>query len=90
LVISKKEHKLHGIFPSEETHYETHPYDGLEKQLIDNPLKSYKSFMGRFLFLQNGRLQFYILYGILFIILVIGLPLIYEKIIELMNFFKQL
>ncbi|NVO02944.1 MAG: hypothetical protein HXX09_09630 [Bacteroidetes bacterium] len=90
LVISKKEHKLHGIFPSEETHYETHPYDGLEKQLIDNPLKSYKSFMGRFLFLQNGKLQFYILYGIIFIILVIGLPLIYEKIIELMNFFKQL
>lgn len=89
LMIGKHEENLEGIFPSPAT-YHTHPYDKLEKWLIDNPLKADKSFMGRFVFLQNGKLQFYILYGILFILAVISIPLIYENIQSFVEFLTRL
>ena len=41
-----------------------------------------------FLFLQNGHLQRYILYGIIFITAVICLPLIIDKIINNYSFLK--
>jgi formate hydrogenlyase subunit 3/multisubunit Na+/H+ antiporter MnhD subunit len=89
LMNSKKENNVQGIFPSS-GHLETHPYDKLEKWVIDNPIRSYKSFMGKFLFLQNGKLQFYLLYGIVFIVSVICIPLFYEKICVLIDFLKRL
>ena len=89
LMNSKKDNEVHGIFPIK-GHLETHPYDKLEKWIIDNTIRSYRSFMGRFLFLQNGKLQFYLLYGIVFIISVICIPLFYEKICMLIDFFKRL
>lgn len=89
LLFVKKEKEIHGIFPSK-GHYETHAFDQIEKWLIDAPLRAYKSLMNRFLFLNNGRLQVYILYGILFIVSVISIPLIYQKIITLIGYFKQL
>jgi hydrogenase-4 component B len=89
LLSIKKEKEIKGIFPSK-GQYETYPYDKIEKWLIDKPIKAYKSFLGRFLFLQNGRLQISILYGIIFIISVISLPLIYQKIILFVDFLKQL
>ena len=89
LMNSKKENNVHGIFPVK-AHLETHPYDKLEKWVIDNPIRLYKTFMGRFLFLQNGKLQFYLIYGIIFIVLVICVPLFYEKICLLIDFFKRL
>jgi len=46
--------------------------------------------MGRFLFLNNGKLQFYILYGVLFILAVISLPVIYQNIYSFIEFLKQL
>ncbi|MDD5184662.1 MAG: hypothetical protein PHS84_05310, partial [Paludibacter sp.] len=78
-----------GIFPSE-AHLETHPYDKIEKWLIDFPTVNFKIFMGRFRFFQNGKLQFYILYGIIFIISIISIPLLYDKIIQFIDFLKQL
>jgi hypothetical protein len=45
--------------------------------------------MGKFTFLQNGNLQFYILYGILFIFSVISIPLLYDKIVAFIEFLKQ-
>jgi len=89
LLIFKSSRDVTGVFP-EETHYETKPYDKLEKWLIDKPLKAYKSFMNRFLFIQNGKLQQYILYGIVFIIAVILVPMLYDKIVSLFDFIKQL
>ena len=46
--------------------------------------------LGRFLFLQNGKLQFYILYGIIFIVSVICIPLFYDQIVFLIEFIKQI
>ncbi len=88
-LISKREKETQGIFPSE-AHLETHPYDKIEKWLIDFPTVNFKIFMGRFRFFQNGKLQFYILYGIIFIISIISIPLLYDKIIQVIDFLKQL
>ncbi len=89
LLLFKKEKEIHGIFPTE-GHYESHPYDKIEKWAIDKPIKAFQTFLGRFLFLQNGKLQFYILYGIAFIIFVIGIPIVYQKIIAFIDLLKQL
>jgi hypothetical protein len=89
LLLFRKENEIKSIFPSD-VHYETHPYDKIEKWLVDKPIQNYKSLLGRFLFLQNGKLQVYILYGIIFIISVISVPLIYEKVGILIDFIKQL
>jgi len=88
-LIFKKEKEVEGVFPVA-AHLETHPYDKIEKWFIDYPINNFKSFMSRFLFFQNGKLQFYILYGIIFIITVISIPLIYDQIILFIDFLKLL
>ncbi|MBW6492485.1 MAG: hypothetical protein K0B15_14975 [Lentimicrobium sp.] len=88
-ILGKEEKNIQGIFPVSGK-FVTHPYDKIERWLIDKPLKNYKSFMGRFVFLQNGKLQFYILYGIVFILSVIVFPLIYNNLLALFDFFKNL
>lgn len=89
LMTSKTAEEINGIFPSGGS-YETHIYDRIEKYLIDNPIAAYKYLLGRFLFLQNGRLQFYILYGIIFIVSVICIPIFYDQIMTFYEFIKQI
>ena len=89
LLIEKKEKTVTGIFPSK-AEFKTHPYDRIEKWLIDKPIKLYKSFLNWFLFLNNGKLQISILYGIIFIISVICIPLFYNEILLFIEFLKQL
>ncbi|MCF0176623.1 MAG: hypothetical protein HUJ94_07285 [Bacteroidales bacterium] len=55
------------IFPKEGS-FRSESYDKIESGLIDRPLSLYQRFTDRFSFLQNGKMQFYVLYGILFII----------------------
>ena len=89
LLIGKHEEEIKGIFPAKGT-FHTHPYDKIEKWLIDDPLKLNKSFMNRFLFLNNGKLQFYILYGIIFILAVLSIPILYHNIYSFIDFLKNL
>jgi hydrogenase-4 component B len=89
LDIEKKEVELTEVFPSEK-HYETDPYDKIEHIFIDKPLKLLNKITDLFLFLQNGRLQRYILYGIIFITAVLCLPLIIDKILSLLHFLNNL
>ena len=89
LLSHKTQKEVEGIFPSGGS-YETHSYDRIEKYLVDNPIAAYKSLLGRFLFLQNGKLQFYILYGIIFIVSVICIPLFYDQIVLFIDFIKQI
>ena len=89
LLTTKTEKEVHGIFPSGGS-YKTRTFDRIEKQLIDNPIAAYKSFLGRFLFLQNGKLQFYIIYGIIFIVSVICIPLFYDQIVLFIDFIKKI
>jgi len=89
LSIYKKKKEIKGIFPRDGWR-ETHPYDIVEEWLIDIPLKQIKYFLGKFRFLQNGMIQMYTLYGIVFIILVLGLPFLYGAIKSLIEFLNHL
>jgi len=89
LDIEKNEVEISEVFPTEK-HYETDPYDRIERIFIDAPLKLINKITDQFRFLQNGRLQMYILYGIIFIATVICLPLIIEKIIMILHFLNNL
>jgi formate hydrogenlyase subunit 3/multisubunit Na+/H+ antiporter MnhD subunit len=89
LDIEKQDVEIPEVFPSEK-HYETHPYDKMERFLIDRPLKFINRIIEAFLFLQNGHLQRYILYGIIFIAAVICIPLLIDKFTSLLNLLKTL
>ncbi len=89
LLVDKEEEILQGVFPGK-VKYHTHAYDKVEKWLIDPILKLNKNFMGRFVFFNNGKLQFYILYGIIFIITVLSIPLIFRNIGSFIEILKQL
>jgi len=89
LLTSKNQKEPEGIFPVE-SDYETHIHDRIEKYLIDIPISGYKWLLGRFVFLQNGKLQFYIAYGIIFITLIAIVPIFYEQIMVFIEFIKQL
>jgi formate hydrogenlyase subunit 3/multisubunit Na+/H+ antiporter MnhD subunit len=89
LDIEKHEVEISEIFPAEK-HYETHPYDKVEKNLIDIPLRLIDRILDRFLFLQNGQLQRYILYGIIFMASIICIPLLFDKIASIVQLLKDL
>jgi hydrogenase-4 component B len=88
LMMNKSEKIITEVFP-QPTHSETHPYDKFEAVFIDKPIRLLKRFMGRFNFLQNGSEQFYILYGVAFIIIVITIPIFIDVVVYLINLFKQ-
>ena len=89
LDIEKKEVEISEVFPSKK-HYETDIYDKAERIFIDKPLKLMNKVMDMFLFLQNGNLQRYILYGIIFITAVICVPLIAGKLKTIVMFLNNL
>jgi hydrogenase-4 component B len=89
LEIEKSDVQIDEVFPSEK-HFETDPYDKIERFLIDRPIKFFGRISELFLFLQSGHLQRYILYGIIFITGVLGLPLLFDKIISVINFLNNL
>ena len=75
---NKKEQELpKDIFPVS-GHFESESYDKLESNFIDKPLSAYRKFTDRFSFLQNGKMQFYVLYGIIFIIATLILSIIFR------------
>lgn len=90
LLSIKKDKKLAiGIYPGSIEQI-THPYDKVEQLMIDKPIFLFRRVLNRFLFLQNGNIQSYILYGFIFLATVIVLPLIFSKIMVLINLINQL
>jgi hydrogenase-4 component B len=89
LDIEKKDVEIGEIFPGKH-HYETDPYDKIERFFIDKPLNLVNKVPDLFLFLQNGHLQRYILYGIIFITAVLCLPPVIEKVIFVLHFLNNL
>jgi len=90
LLFIQKEKKLPNTLYPGETSQTTHPYDKTEYWLIDKPLYWYRWLLKQFVFLQNGNVQYYILYGILFVTLVFMFPLVISKIMDFINFLNQL
>ncbi|OIQ90739.1 hydrogenase-4 component B [mine drainage metagenome] len=89
LTIYKKKKEIVKVFP-ETGGQETLPYDKAELWLIDYPLQQLKKFFNRFIFLQNGNLQFYILYGVVFITMVLVVPFVFIYIKALIHFLNQI
>ena len=89
LSIHKKKQEVTGVFPKQGWH-ETHPHDKLEIWLIDLPLRQLRFFFGKFRFLQNGNPQFYVLYGVIFITLVMAVPLLKDALQKFINFLNQI
>jgi hypothetical protein len=89
LWIRKFKTEAHGIFPNP-IHHETHPYDKVESWLIDKPIGILRRILSRFTFLQSGNVQAYILYGFIFITMIILIPEIYQKILMLIKFLNHL
>lgn len=86
LILMKKEKdEIRDIIPHSLT-TETHFHDKIETGLVDWPVRNLKGFLGKFKFLQNGSVQFYVLYGVVFIGISIAIPLIFNAI----RFFAQL
>lgn len=89
LLVEKEEELVQDVFPGR-VKYHTRAYDKLEKWLIDPLLRFYKRFMNRFVFLNNGRLQVYILYGIIFVMTVLSLPILYRNLESFIDILKNL
>jgi len=89
LCIEKDETEIEGIFPTKK-HYDTHPYDNIERILIDIPLIKVAAVREWFVFLQNGHLQRYILYGIIFIASVIVIPVLIDSFLIILQFLNHL
>jgi hydrogenase-4 component B len=89
LEIEKKDIEIDEVFPAEK-HFETEPYDKVERIFIDEPLNWMNKSADMFLFLQNGQLQRYILYGIIFITGVLCIPLIIVRIEAILHFLNNL
>jgi len=70
---NKHQISVEGVFPGKAAHL-THAVDKSEICLIDKPIRNLRHFLNRFSFLQNGRLQIYILYGMIYIALLIAIP----------------
>lgn len=60
-----------GFFP-QQAEFHTKSYDRIEEKLIDKNLDRFGRFLNIFGFLQNGHVQFYILYGVFFIITILA------------------
>ena len=89
LIMNKEEEVIDGVFPKP-IHSESRPYDKLEALLIDKPTTYIRGIMGRFSFVQNGSVQFYISYGVVFIFIAITIPLLVNGAVYVINLFKQI
>jgi hypothetical protein len=89
LDIEKHEVEVNEVFPQEKS-YASHIYDRVERIFIDKPLKIINQVIDMFAFLQNGYLQRYILYGIIFITAVICLPLLISNLHAVIIFLNNL
>jgi hypothetical protein len=89
LMIKKEKREACGLYP-EHINQVTHPHDKVETWFIEKPLLSIRKLLSRFVFLQNGNIQAYILYGLIFIGLAILLPMIIDNIYGFFNLLNRL
>jgi hydrogenase-4 component B len=89
LSIKKKKRVASGLFPTG-IDQQTYPGDKIEAWFVDKPVSVLRRFLNRFVFLQNGNIQAYILYGFLFVGLAVILPVLIEKFLIVIKFLNQL
>jgi len=89
LSIKKEKREAAGLYP-QHIMQKTHAHDKIEKWLIDKPLLMIRKLLSSFVFLQNGNIQAYILYGFIFVGLALLLPSVIEQIVVIFKFLNQL
>jgi hydrogenase-4 component B len=89
LEIEKKEEETAEIFPSTK-HFETGSYDKIERFFIDKPVKLINKITDYFTFLQNGQLQSYIIYGIIFITAILCVPFLFHFVTGVLKFLNNI
>ncbi|HEY5509542.1 MAG TPA: proton-conducting transporter membrane subunit [Prolixibacteraceae bacterium] len=89
LLMNKREVAIEGVFSSP-IHSETHPYDKVEATFIDVPLKFLYAILARVRFLQTGNVRHYILYGVLFIFIIVTFSLLNVAWVYLVDLLKQI
>jgi NADH:ubiquinone oxidoreductase subunit 5 (subunit L)/multisubunit Na+/H+ antiporter MnhA subunit len=89
LSIKKEKREAVGLYP-QHIMQKTHAHDKIEKWLIDKPLLAIRKLLSSFVFLQNGNIQAYILYGFIFVGLALLLPSVIEQIVVIFKFLNQL
>jgi hydrogenase-4 component B len=89
LMIKKEKTETDRIYPGVIQHT-THPYDKIALEFIDKPISWFKRFLSHFVFLQNGNIHYYILYGFIFITVVFVFPLLVSGIVDFVRFLNQL
>jgi len=89
LSIQKEKVEATGLYP-ENIMQKTHARDKIETWLIDKPLLMIRKFLSSFVFLQNGNIQAYILYGFIFVGLALLLPSLIERLVVIFKFLNQL
>jgi len=89
LIMNKKEEDIKGVF-SKPIHSQTHPYDKIEAVFIDLPLRIMNKIMAHVRFIQNGDVRYYILYGVLFIFIIVIFSLLSGVATYFFNLLKQI
>ncbi len=89
LLIRKHKSDAKGLYPKQISQ-ETHPGDRIEALLIDKPLLFARRLLSKFVFLQNGNIQAYILYGFIFVSLAVLLPVIIDTLEIFIEFLNHL
>ncbi len=87
--VHKFKRDVKGIFPDKAWH-ETHPKDKIEEMFISYPIRQFKHFLNFFSILQSGKPQMYILYGAVFITLLIAVPQVFNLIKTFFEFLNNL
>ena len=89
LSIKREKAEATGLYPKN-IMQKTHAHDKIETWLIDKPLMIFRKVLNSFVFLQNGNIQAYILYGFVFVSFALLLPSLIEKIVVIIKFLNQL
>jgi len=89
LSIKKEKAEATGLYP-QNIMQKTHARDKIETWLINKPILMFRKVLNSFVFLQNGNIQAYILYGFVFVGLALLLPTVIEKIVVIIKFLNQL
>ncbi len=89
LMMNKKEEDVKGVLSSP-IQSQTHPYDKIEVAFVDLPLKLLNSILARVRFLQTGNVRHYILYGVIFIFIIVIFSLLNDAMNYLIALLKQI
>jgi hydrogenase-4 component B len=89
LSMNKEEENINGMLSSP-IQSQTHPYDKIEAIFIDFPLKLLNKILARVRFIQNGNVRYYVLYGMIFIFIIVIFSILSDAVSYIVALLKQI